>query len=119
MTTVTIELPDFLADQLSSYQERLPEILALGLGELSPLPTQIYRYILEFLANDPTPEQIRAFRPTPEMQSRLRQLLEREQAGSLTPTEKTELDEYERIEHIIRLFKASSLPDQDTSNKIA
>jgi hypothetical protein len=32
------------------------------------LPAHVSRYILDFLRSQPTPEQIAAFRPTPEMQ---------------------------------------------------
>jgi len=109
MPTITIEVPDSLAERLAPYQERLAEILALGLGELSPWPSRVYRYILEFLASNPSAEQLAAFRPTPEMQERLRTLLERERAGLLTEMERAELDEYERIEHIMILFKAQAL----------
>jgi hypothetical protein len=109
MPTITIEVPNSLAERLSSYQERLPEILALGLRELSPLPGQVYQYVLEFLAKDPSPEQLNAFRPTSEMQNRLQMLLEREKTGLLTDMERTELDEYERIEHIMIMLKSQAL----------
>lgn len=44
------------------------------------------------------------------MQSRLHTLLNRSQADELTPSEKQELDEYERIEHLIILLKMGNLP---------
>ncbi|WP_279606320.1 hypothetical protein [Aetokthonos hydrillicola] len=34
----------------------------------------------------------------------------RSKAGELTPPEQRELDEYERIEHLIVMLKAGSLP---------
>jgi hypothetical protein len=74
------------------------------------MSAHIYRYILNFLAGNPTPEQIAAFGPTPEMQERLRTLLARERAGELTGAELLELDEYERIEHLVIMLKAGSLP---------
>ncbi len=64
MTTITLEVPDELAQVIDPVQDRLPEILALGLARLSPLPANVYRYILEFLASEPTPAEITAFRPT-------------------------------------------------------
>jgi hypothetical protein len=75
----------------------------------SPPPVQVYRYILNFLTSQPTPEQIAAFRPTAEMQDRLRSLLARNQAGGLTPAEQQEIDEYERIEHLIVMLKLDNL----------
>ena len=49
---------------------RLPELLALSFQQPA-VSGQIYRYIRDFLASNPTPEQIAEFKPTPEMQERL------------------------------------------------
>nr|WP_155706942.1 hypothetical protein [Gloeocapsopsis dulcis] len=89
--------------------DRLPELLALSLQQPA-LPSHIYSYILNFLASNPTPEQIVAFSPTPEMQARLRTLLVRERSDEITDVERVELDEYEKIEHLVLLLKAGSLP---------
>ncbi|OKH54480.1 hypothetical protein NIES2130_28310 [Scytonema sp. HK-05] len=109
MAKITLEVPDELTDQLAQIGDRLPELLALSLQQ-PPLPARIYQYILGFVASLPTPEQILAFRPTPEMQTRLQTLLVRSKAGEITPSEQRELDEYERIEHLIVMLKAGSLP---------
>lgn len=109
MAKITLEVPDELTEQLAQFGDRLPELLALSLQQ-PPLPARIYHYILNFLASQPTPEQILAFRPTPEMQKRLQTLLVRSQAGEITLPEQQELDEYERIEHLIVMLKAGSLP---------
>jgi hypothetical protein len=106
---ITLEVSDELSEQLAQVGERLPELLALSLQQ-PPLPSRIYQYILDFLVNKPTPEQILAFRPNTEMQERLKTLLTRHKAGELTPTEQKELDEFERIEHLIVMLKAGSLP---------
>jgi hypothetical protein len=111
MTTITIEVPDDLADEINQLPERVPEILALGLERLSPAPAHVYRYILEFLASNPTAEEIAAFRPTFDMETRLRTLLERSREGSLTPVEIKELDEYEQIEHFIIMLISASVKE--------
>lgn len=69
----------------------------------------MYRHVLNFLASQATPEQISDFHPTAEMQERLRQLLNREKAGGFSVGERQELDEYERIEHLIIMLKTGSL----------
>ena len=69
-----------------------------------------YRYILDFLASQPTPEQIAAFRPTSEMQARLQYLLSCNTEGTITLEESQELDEYEQIEHLIVLLQSGNLP---------
>ncbi len=109
MTTMTIEVPDQLSEQLKHRKDQVPELLAIGLQQ-SPLPAQVYRYVLNFIASDPTPEQISAFEPTPEMRERLRTLLARERTNEITLLEKAELDDYERIEHIVVMLKAGNLP---------
>jgi hypothetical protein len=108
MRTITLDLPDELADQLARVRDRLPELLALSLQQPA-VPAHIYRTILTFLASGPTPAQIAAFSPAPEAQQRLRILLERSQAGVLTPIEQAELDELERIEHIVAMMKTGAL----------
>ena len=73
------------------------------------LTAQVYRYALDFLTSQPTPEQIAGFRPTLEMQSRLKLLISKEQSGTISHLERLELSEYEQIEHLIVMFKAGVL----------
>ncbi|WP_254173178.1 hypothetical protein [Planktothrix pseudagardhii] len=108
MAQITIEVPDDLSTQLLQLGDQLPELLRQCLVK-PPLPAQVYRYILNFLSSQPTPSEIAQFRPTPEMQSRLLTLLSRRQGGDLTPAEQQELDEYERIEHLMILLKTGNL----------
>ncbi|HEY7543461.1 MAG TPA: hypothetical protein VID27_01185 [Blastocatellia bacterium] len=108
MSTITIEVPEEIAELVSKAGDRLPEILALSLKQ-PPLSAHIYRYILDFLASQPTAEQIAAFAPTPEMTDRLRTLLARKSSCEITPAEEAELDEYERIEHLMIMIKAGNL----------
>jgi hypothetical protein len=115
MAQITIEVPEPLAERIASVRDRLPEVLAYGLDQLSPVPNEVYRYILEFLASNPSPEEIRSFRPTPQMQERISELLEKSRRNQLTSAESSELDEYERIEHVIRMLKIRSLTVQPAS----
>lgn len=121
MPQITIEVSDELHQQLAQVGEnpadwlsqRLPELLTLSLEqpkqEQPGLPAQVYRYVLDFLASNPTPQQIADFKSTPQMQERLRTLLARSKAGGATPAEEAELDEYEKIEHLMILIKAGNL----------
>jgi len=109
MTTITVEIPDELAEQMGHMRDRIPELLALSLRQPA-LPAATYRTILSFLASNPSPAQIATFAPPPEVQARLRTLLERSAQGHLSATEVDELDEYERIEHLMVMIKAGSLP---------
>jgi hypothetical protein len=109
MATITIEVPDELSVQLAQLGDRLPDLLRQWLQQ-PVLPAQVYRYILDFLTSQPTPGQIAAFRPTSEMQQCLRSLLAKSQSEGLNPDERRELDEYERIEHLIIMLKLGNLP---------
>ena len=111
MAMLTIEIPDDLMAQLSPVKEQLPELLRRCLHPLA-LPAQVYRYVLDFLTSQPTPEQIADFRPTADMQARLKFLIEKEQAGTLCPEEQQELSEYEQIEHLIVMFKPGTIGRQ-------
>jgi hypothetical protein len=86
MATVTIEIPDDLSELIALAGDRLPELLAQSLREPT-LPAHIYRYVLDFIASRPTPEQIASFGPTPEMNERLKTLVERESSGDLIRAE--------------------------------
>jgi len=108
MPVVTIEVPETLIQRLEPVRERLPEVLERGLRARPPLPAQVYSYILEFLAGGPTAKEVANFRPAPEMQARVSELLEKNRAGTLTEMEQAELDEYMRIEHLMLMIKAQA-----------
>lgn len=109
MATITIDIPDELSVQLELVRERIPELLALSLQQPA-VPAHIYRALVNFLARKPTSAEIVAYRPTSAMQERLAILLERSHAQHLTTTEQAELDEFERIEHLVIMLKTGSLP---------
>ncbi len=110
MLEMTIQVPEPLAAELAANGDRLPEVLAYGLQQLSPLPNEIYQYILEFLVSQPSAAELLDFGPTPAMQARVNELLERNQTGMLPAAEAKELDEYVRINPLITMLKARALP---------
>ena len=67
MSAITLQLPDELAERLRKHEERLPEILELGLRELDADPQSGFEgttEVLEFLAVLPNPEDILKLRPS-------------------------------------------------------
>jgi hypothetical protein len=64
--------------------------------------------IIDFITSAPQPEQILAFRPSPAIQNRLEDLLEKKRETSLSDTEKHELDQFLLIEHLMRIAKAKA-----------
>lgn len=109
MAIITLEVPDELSEQLQALGERLPDLLQQALQQ-PPLPARVYKYVLTFLASQPSPEEVANFRPTEEMQTRLRELVHKSHTGALSEMEAQELDEYERIEHLIVMLKLGNLP---------
>lgn len=111
MAQITIEVPDAPVAQLSIVRDRLPEVLARGLSEPSPLLNEAYRYVLKFLTDNPSPEEIISFKLTLQIQERISDLLEKSRAGQLTAAEESELDGYGEINRFVRQFKIRALKD--------
>jgi hypothetical protein len=65
-----------------------------------------YEEIIDFIASGTSPEKVIAFRPSESLQSRVSDLLFRNQNESLNSEEKSELESYMLLEHIMRLAKA-------------
>jgi hypothetical protein len=106
---IILEVPDRLGEKLQQLGDRLPEALDLFLQEIPSAEITSYqddRKIVELLASQPSPEAILAIRPTPALQKRMSELLERNKSGTLDRTEEAELDRYLLIEHWVRLAKA-------------
>jgi hypothetical protein len=69
------------------------------------LKTQAATEIARFLAHHPTPEQIVAFHPSPEVAERAYELIRAERDDSLTDEERGELESYLLIEYLMELVK--------------
>jgi hypothetical protein len=68
--------------------------------------TPAYIEIIDFIAAGTTPDAVVHFRPSPEAQRRVAELVEREKAARLSSDEKAELDHFMELEHIMRMAKA-------------
>ena len=65
-----------------------------------------YLEIIDFIAAGTTPESVIEYRPSEEARRRVEALISREKEGPLSPEEKSELDHFMELEHIIRMAKA-------------
>lgn len=109
MIEITIQVPDDLGQQLQHFEGRLPEVLERGLHELLAESVGQFRDesdIMELLISQPTPEQVLAIRPSPELQARVSELLYRNKREQLSNQEEIELERYLMLEHLVRLAKA-------------
>ena len=66
----------------------------------------VYDEIINFLAAGITPKSLIEFQPSETTKERVADLIFREKNSNLTPNEKTELDQYMVLEHLLRLAKA-------------
>ena len=63
---------------------------------------------MEFLASLPSPEEILALRPSEPLQHQINSLLEKNRTGELITEEKQQWEQYEYLEHLVRLAKAKA-----------
>ncbi len=68
--------------------------------------TKAYEEVIDFIAAGNTPEAVVAFRPSEATRARVADLLAREKGEGLNTEEKSELDHYAQLEHLMRLAKA-------------
>lgn len=69
----------------------------------------IYDEFAEFITSEPTLEQIVQFQVSEMAQSRISELLAANRNRRLTDSEEIELNEYQRLEHIVRRAKIRAL----------
>jgi hypothetical protein len=108
---ITVDIPEELFAKLGTLDQNLPQILELGANELLARPQTGFTgfaEVLDFLANLPTPEEILNLRPSPQLQAQIDRLSEKYQAQDLTPTEHQLWQQYEYLEHVIRMAKAKA-----------
>lgn len=67
--------------------------------------TVAYQEITDFIASGTNPESVLAFRPSSTLQNRVSLLLEKNKSNDLSQNEKSELDNFMILEHLMRLAK--------------
>jgi hypothetical protein len=65
-----------------------------------------YEEIIEFIAAGTSPRGVISFQPSEAVKERVADLIEREKSAGISPEEKSELDHYLQLEHLMRLAKA-------------
>ena len=79
-------------------------------------PKALFDEITDFLAAAPTTEQIIAFKPSEILDHRLHELLDKNSRGEITPDECDELDEFLRMNHLLKMIKLKArLKQADTA----
>lgn len=68
----------------------------------------VFGVITDFLATNPTPEEIIAYQLPDDLQARAHALLEKNGEGQLTPDETKEMLDFARIDNMMTLLKAKT-----------
>jgi len=105
---LTIDIPDELADKAAAARERLSELIEQDLRRQSAGSRGVVQELFEFLAGDPSPEQIVDFRPSAQATGRLSELLNKNREGSLTAAEEAELDTLQSLDNWFALLKVQA-----------
>lgn len=111
LASITLNIPQELAGRLRPLTGQLPRILELGLREFDAVEQVGFEgaaEVLELLASLPTPEEILALRPSKGLQVRISELLEKNRTTGLTADEEREWEQYQYLEHLVRVAKAKA-----------
>jgi len=68
--------------------------------------TKAYDELVDFIAAGSTPASLLQFQPSQETRERVLELIRKEKDTGLLPEETSELDDYMKLEHLMRLAKA-------------
>src|ERR1043165_9350709 len=108
---ITFTLPEELVTRLQPMQPHLPQILELGMREWVAQQGSGFAGladVMKTLATLPTPQEVLALRPSAALQERLDDLLEKNQTGTWSAAERQEWEQYQYVEHLVRLAKANA-----------
>ncbi len=72
--------------------------------------TRAYEDVVSFFARGPSREEIAAFRLSDEATARVRELLQKNSAGTLTPDEADELDTCVQLDRMMLLIRCERPP---------
>lgn len=105
MPSVTIELPEQLRARVAPFSRWLPVILEVSLLNLKSPAHQAAGDLIDLLVSNPSEQIVRDYQFDPSVQERVNTLLEKNRQGILSNAEAVELDDYLKLEHVVRLLK--------------
>lgn len=109
MTTITLDIPEHLVPTINQIGDQLPLVLEMGVSRLAPVSTKAYMETIELLTQEPSSQQIVAFRFSDEVEARISELLQKNRVDQLSQAESVELDRLCRLEEQLQLLKAKAL----------
>lgn len=112
MMQMTLQISDKLAEQIEPIGNWLPAILEISLIKFKSMATVTASEVIEFLSKNPSPEEVLEYHVSERAQNRLQRLLALNEAGLLAADEELELDELQRLEHVVVMLKAQTIADK-------
>ncbi len=106
MVQMTMQVSEELAERLRPIGSWLPTVLELSLVGFKTVAAATATEVIQFLSQEPTPQNVLDYHVSERAQARLQRLLALNAAGLLGEAEQLELDEMQRIEHIVIMLKA-------------
>lgn len=106
MVQMVVQVSEELAERLRPLGAWLPTVLEISLVGFQTVAAATATEVIQFLSQDPAPQDILNYHVSERAQTRLQRLLTLNAAGMLGEAEQLELDELQRIEHIIIMLKA-------------
>jgi hypothetical protein len=105
MPSVTLDLSEQLQARVKPFSRWLPELLEVSLLNFKTPTHQAVSAFIEFLTSNPSEQAIGAYKSPEVFQGRVEVLLEKNRLGTLSEDETKELDDYMKLEHVVRVIK--------------
>ncbi len=106
MVEMRLQVPEELAQRMQPMGPWLPAVLELGLLGCRTRAAATAAELIELLARNPSPQEVLGFHVSEATQDRSRRLLALNEAGLLGEEEQLELDELDKLEHLVVMLKA-------------
>ena len=68
-------------------------------------PPDKFAELLDFMVSSPSPEAIIAFKPSPQMEARLDELMRKNKQDALSDDEQHELEAFLQLNHLVNMLK--------------
>jgi len=75
---------------------------------MAVIQTNAYQEIVDFMAARPTLEDMSTFRFSVEVEAHINEILEANRQRRLTDAEAADLDEFDKLEHMMRMVKLTA-----------
>lgn len=112
MVEMTVNVPEKLAARIGATGAWFPSLIELGLSSFRTKAAMTADELRTFLEASPSAAEVIAYRASPRSHLRLNRLLTLNKANLLTDREELELDEFEKIEHVVVMLKAQAARQQ-------